>query len=83
MTKSFASALGRYNVTVNAIAPGIINTDFLLGVPGIEKSFSRIVLGGKPGEAIDVAGAILFLAGDEARHITGETMNVNGGLLME
>ncbi|HWE63700.1 MAG TPA: SDR family NAD(P)-dependent oxidoreductase, partial [Chloroflexota bacterium] len=83
MTKSFASALGRYNITVNAVAPGIINTDFLLGVPGIENSFSRIVLGGKPGEAIDVASAIVFLAGEEARHITGETMNVNGGLLMD
>lgn len=83
MTKSFASALGRYNVTVNAIAPGIINTDFLLGVPGIENSFSRIVLGGKPGEPIDVASAILFLASEEARHITGETMDVNGGLLMD
>jgi len=83
MTKSFASALGPDNITVNAIAPGIINTDFLQGVPGIENSFSRIVLGHKPGEAIDVAKAIAFLASDDARHITGETMNVNGGLLMD
>jgi 3-oxoacyl-[acyl-carrier protein] reductase len=83
MTKSFAAALAPDKVTVNAIAPGIINTDFLTGVPGIENMFGRIPLGHAPGEAIDVAHAIAFLASDEARYITGETMDVNGGLLMD
>jgi len=83
MTKSIAAALAPDNVTVNAIAPGIIGTDFLNGVPGIENFFPRIPLGRKPGEAIDVSNGICFLASDEARYITGEIMDVNGGLLMD
>ncbi|MGA8215113.1 MAG: SDR family oxidoreductase, partial [Candidatus Sulfotelmatobacter sp.] len=51
MTKTFAAAFAPDNVTVNAIAPGIINTDFLNGVPGIENLFARIPLGRRPGEA--------------------------------
>src|SRR5579863_678262 len=47
MTKTFAAALAVDNITVNAIAPGIINTDFLKGVPGIENFFARIPLGHK------------------------------------
>ena len=83
MTKSFAAAMAPDNVTVNAIAPGIIDTDFIKGVPGIENFFSRIPLTQKPGEAIDVAKAIAFLASEEARYITGEILDVNGGLLMD
>jgi 3-oxoacyl-[acyl-carrier protein] reductase len=83
MTKSFAAALAPDKVTVNAIAPGIINTEFLKGVPGIEKFFPRIPLGNIPGETADVAKAIAFLASEDARYITGEIMDVNGGLLMD
>jgi 3-oxoacyl-[acyl-carrier protein] reductase len=83
MTKSFAAALAPDAITVNAIAPGIIKTDFLNGVPGIETLFGRIPLGHTPGEAIDVARAIAFLASEDARYITGEILDVNGGLLMD
>lgn len=83
MTKSFAAALAPDNITVNAIAPGIINTEFLEGVPGIENFYSRIPLGNKPGEAIDVAKAVCFLASEGGRYITGEIVDVNGGLLMD
>ena len=83
MTKSFAAALAPDNITVNSVAPGIIDTDFLQGVPGIENFFPRIPLGKRPGHPRDVANAILFLASEEARYITGETMDVNGGLLMD
>ena len=83
MTKSFAAALAPDKVTVNAVAPGIIGTDFLRGVPGIENFFPRIPLGQRPGEPIDVANAICFLAGEEGRYITGEILDVNGGLLMD
>jgi NAD(P)-dependent dehydrogenase (short-subunit alcohol dehydrogenase family) len=83
MTKTFAAALAPDMVTVNAIAPGIINTDFLEGVPGIETLFSRIPLGRRPGEASDVARTMVFLASEDARYITGEIIDVNGGLLMD
>jgi len=83
MTKSFAAALAPSNVTVNAIAPGIIDTDFLDGVPGIRSLLGRVPLGNKPGEAIDVAYAVAFLASEQARYITGEILDVNGGLLMD
>jgi 3-oxoacyl-[acyl-carrier protein] reductase len=83
MTKTFAAALAPDNITVNAVAPGIINTDFLNGVPGIENFFARIPLGHRPGEAADVAKAIAFLASEDTRYITGEIMDVNGGLLMD
>lgn len=83
MTKTFAAALAPECITVNAIAPGIINTDFLAGVPRIETLFERIPLGRQPGEASDVAKAIAFLASDDAKYITGEILDVNGGLLMD
>jgi 3-oxoacyl-[acyl-carrier protein] reductase len=83
LTKTLAAALAPDNITVNAVAPGIINTDFLNGVPGIENLFSRIPLGKRPGEAADVAKAVAFLASEDARYITGEILDVNGGLLMD
>jgi 3-oxoacyl-[acyl-carrier protein] reductase len=83
MTKSIAAALAVDNITVNALAPGIIDTDFIKGVPGIEAFFARIPLGNKPGRAMDVAYAAAYLASDEASYITGEILDVNGGLLMD
>ena len=83
LTKTLAAALAPDNITVNAVAPGIINTDFLHGVPGIENLFGRIPLGKRPGEACDVAKAVAFLASEDARYITGEILDVNGGLLMD
>jgi len=82
LTKSIAAALARYNVTVNAVAPGIVNTDFLKSVPNPEAMTSKIPLG-RFAEPIEVARAVAFLASDDASYITGETLDINGGMLMD
>jgi acetoacetyl-CoA reductase len=67
-------------VTVNAIAPGYINTDMVAAVPErvLEKIIERIPVG-RLGTADEIARAILFLVADEAGFITGSTLSVNGG----
>jgi NAD(P)-dependent dehydrogenase (short-subunit alcohol dehydrogenase family) len=83
LTKSVALSLAPDNITVNAVAPGIINTELLKTIPGIQDHSLQVPLGQKPGEPVDVARAILFLASEDARYITGEILDVNGGLLMD
>ncbi len=75
--------LGQKPGDVSDVAPGIIETPFLDGVPGIEKFFEKIPLGQKPGDVSDVAKTIAFLVSEDARYITGEIVDVNGGLLMD
>lgn len=83
MTRSNALELGRRNVTVNAVAPGFIETDMTAELPDKvrESMLSRIPLGsfGKPE---DVAAAVAFLASDDAGYITGHELSVNGGMHM-
>lgn len=80
LTKSLARELAPHGVRVNAIAPGIIDTAL---TANHDQSFvDAIPLGGK-GEPRDVAEAALFLASDRSKHITGEILDVNGGLLMD
>jgi 3-oxoacyl-[acyl-carrier protein] reductase len=85
LTKSVATELGPYGVTVNAIAPGWVATDMsaapLKDAREIENILKAIPLG-RVALADDVAGPILFLASELARHITGEVINVNGGSVM-
>lgn len=82
-TKTLAVEVARDNVTVNAVAPGFIETDMLFGVPDRikEKILVDVPLKrfGKPEE---VANAVVFLASPLADYITGEIMNVNGGIYM-
>ena len=80
LTKALARELGRSNVNVNAVAPGLIETDMMRDAPEkvLEAALAEIVLGrmGKPEE---VATVIAFLCGDAARHITGQVIQVDGG----
>jgi 3-oxoacyl-[acyl-carrier protein] reductase len=85
LTKSLATELGRYGVTVNCVAPGWVDTELsaepLRDQRELEKINHNIPLG-RVATADDVAGPILFLATDLARHITGEILNVNGGAVL-
>ncbi len=80
-TKSLAKELASRNITVNAVAPGFIETDMTEKIPAEikEKYLEQIPLG-KFGKPEDVAYAVIFLASDLASYITGETIHVNGGM---
>jgi len=80
LTKSVARELGKYGVRVNAVAPGLIETEMVSAMPdeAKQKSLEEIVLG-RLGQPEDVAEVIAFLASDAARHVTGEVIKVDGG----
>lgn len=83
LTRSVAMELATRGVTVNGVAPGYIVTDMTrdLSEDVTEKIKAEIPMGSL-GEAEDVAGAVAYLASDEARYITGEIIHVNGGMFM-
>jgi 3-oxoacyl-[acyl-carrier protein] reductase len=84
LTKSFAKALAPYTVTVNAIAPGPVDSPMTQGFPPeVREEFVRQCPLGRLADTADVAETALFLLSDGAKHITGEIVNVNGGLLMD
>lgn len=84
-TKSLAVELGEYNITVNSVAPGWVDTDMAKDVFRDKKYKEKVRLD-IPVERIataeDIAGPVLFLASDLARHINGEILNVNGGSVL-
>jgi 3-oxoacyl-[acyl-carrier protein] reductase len=83
LTKSLALELAPYNITVNAIAPGWIETDMTSAVTGNEKrkALESVPLG-RFGRPEDIAHAAVFLASDNASYITGQTLHINGGEAM-
>lgn len=83
LTKTTARELATRNITVNAVAPGFITTDMTDALPEEVKDqmLSSIPLG-KLGSAEDVAGAVAFLLSNDANYITGQTINVDGGMVM-
>jgi len=84
LAKQMARELGPYGITANAVAPGRIDTPMIHTVSDEEnEAFSQRTPLGRLGTAEDVANAVLFLASDEASFITGEVMDVNGGLLID
>ena len=82
-TKSLARELGSRNITVNAVAPGFIETDMTSDLPEeVKAGMSSTISLGRFGTPDDIAGAVLFLASDLSGYVTGEVMNVTGGMYM-
>jgi len=83
LTKSAAKELASRNIRVNAIAPGYIETDMTESLTdNAMENFLRNIPLGKSGTGSDVANLAAFLASDESNYITGQVINVDGGLLM-
>ena len=81
--KSMAREVGSRGITVNCIAPGFIDTDMTRALPEeVRETFEAQTALGRFGDAQDIADAVLFLASDQAKYITGQTLHVNGGMLM-
>lgn len=83
LTKSSARELAPRNITVNAVAPGFIQTEMTdrLGEEWRQKTVAQIPLG-RIGSPADVARAVRFLASDQANYITGQVLNIDGGMVM-
>ena len=82
-TKSLAREVGSRNITINAVAPGWIETDMTRNLPEAQRQalLDTIPLQ-RPGEPQEIAKAVAFLASADAAYITGETLHVNGGMYM-
>jgi 3-oxoacyl-[acyl-carrier protein] reductase len=83
MTRAMGRELGRYGVNVNAVAPGWTETEMTRDLPSeFTEAAKRESAFGRPGQVEDVAHAVVFLASDAARHITGVCLAVDGGQTM-
>lgn len=83
-SKSLAREVGSRNITVNVVAPGFIDTDMTRVLADEQRQTMLVQVPlGRLGDADEIAAAVGFLASDEAAYITGETLNVNGGMLMD
>jgi 3-oxoacyl-[acyl-carrier protein] reductase len=82
-TKTVAREYASRMVTVNAVAPGFIDTPMTQGLPAeVKETLQKQIPLGRLGQPMDVAEAVRFLASDEAGYITGQVLHVNGGMLM-
>ncbi|MCB1684665.1 MAG: SDR family oxidoreductase, partial [Pseudomonadales bacterium] len=82
-TRALAQEVGSRGITVNAVAPGFIETDMTAALPEeqVAQMLSRIPVG-RMGSAVEVADAVSFLASENSGYITGTTLQINGGLHM-
>jgi 3-oxoacyl-[acyl-carrier protein] reductase len=83
-SKSLAREIGSRNITVNVVAPGFIDTDMTRVLPEEQRDsmLAQVPLG-RLGEGDDIANAVVFLASAAGTYVTGETLHVNGGMLMD
>ncbi len=83
-SKSLAREIGSRNITVNVVAPGFIDTDMTRVLSDEQRAamLGQVPLG-RLGEGSDIANAVVFLASPAAAYVTGETLHVNGGMLMD
>jgi 3-oxoacyl-[acyl-carrier protein] reductase len=82
-TKALALEVASRQVTVNAVAPGLIDTDMTRAIPGAAQTeWAEQIPLKRLGQPDDIAGAVAFLASDEAAYITGHVLAVNGGMYM-
>jgi 3-oxoacyl-[acyl-carrier protein] reductase len=83
LTKTLARELASRGITVNAVAPGLIETDMTTVLSEeIRQNILKNVPLGKLGEPEDIAGAVAYLASAEAKYITGQVLTVDGGMVM-
>lgn len=83
LTKTMSIELGKHGITVNAIAPGFINTDMTKVIPeDVKNKMIASIPVGRAGEPEDVAAAVAFLASDESGFISGVTLSVNGAMYL-
>jgi 3-oxoacyl-[acyl-carrier protein] reductase len=83
LTKAVAAEVARRNITVNAVAPGFINTPMTEGLPPeVKEKMLSVIPMGRMGADREVAHGVLFLASPEASYITGHVLNINGGMYM-
>ena len=83
LTKSLAQEIASRNITVNAVAPGFVETDMTAVLnEDLKTRMKQAIPLGRFGTADDIAGAVRFLASEEAGYITGHVLDVNGGMYM-
>jgi 3-oxoacyl-[acyl-carrier protein] reductase len=83
-SKSMAREVGSRNITVNIVAPGFIDTDMTRVLTDTQREAMLVQVPlGRLGDTLEIAAAVAFLASDAAAYITGETLHVNGGMLMD
>jgi len=83
MSKSMAAELAGRNITINCIAPGFIETPMTANLPdNVKQAMLDRIPAKRMGQPQDIANLVAFLASEEASYITGQTININGGMLM-
>jgi NAD(P)-dependent dehydrogenase (short-subunit alcohol dehydrogenase family) len=79
LAKNLVIELSEFGINVNTIAPGATLTERTIEDPGYKNTWSKITPMGRPANVSDIASAALFLVSDEARHITGQSLIIDGG----